>query len=163
FVAVGGPNFPPPEPSLVPAAGAVSPGGPMHGLLNDEGAEHIPGCNMAFTKEALREGNGFEPIFSPPRDDLPFFRPPHHPRRRPQTPPGAAGAAGAPPPNHVNPYLTQPMGYGKAQALLHFTHPPRFNPPGQPRWPGRIYGELTRAVLSRRPVIYFGAFGRGLF
>src|SRR5262245_9257382 len=36
FVAVGGPNFPPPEPSLVPAAVAVSPGGPMHVLLNDE-------------------------------------------------------------------------------------------------------------------------------
>src|SRR5262249_28407223 len=57
FVAVGGPNFPPPEPSLIPAAVAVSPGGPTHVLLDDEVAEHIPGCNMAFTKEALREVN----------------------------------------------------------------------------------------------------------
>ncbi|MGH7091716.1 MAG: glycosyltransferase, partial [Stellaceae bacterium] len=30
LVACGGPNFPPPEPSLVPAAVAVSPGGPTH-------------------------------------------------------------------------------------------------------------------------------------
>jgi hypothetical protein len=34
---------------------------------------------------------------------------------------------------------------------------------GQSRWLGRIYGELTTAVLSRKPVIYFGTFGRGLF
>src|SRR2546428_6051784 len=55
------------------------------------------------------------------------------------------------------------MGYGKAEALLYFTHPYRFNLLGQSRWLGRIYGELTSAVLSRRPIIYFGAFGRGLF
>ncbi len=55
------------------------------------------------------------------------------------------------------------MGYGKAEALLYFQHPYRFNLLGQSRWLGRIYGELTTAVLSRRPVIYFGAFGRGLF
>src|SRR5438132_7796616 len=55
------------------------------------------------------------------------------------------------------------MGYGKAEALLYFKHPYRFNLLGQSRWLGRIYGELTSAVLSRRPIIYFGAFGRGLF
>ena len=47
-----------------PAAGAergyrrasrLSPGGPMHVLVDDEVAEHIPGCNMAFTKAALLE------------------------------------------------------------------------------------------------------------
>src|SRR5881398_532918 len=70
FVAVGGPNFPPPEPSLVPAAVAVSPGGPTHVLLNDEVAEHIPGCNMAFTKKALEEIGGFEPVFAAAGDDV---------------------------------------------------------------------------------------------
>src|SRR4029079_12458189 len=64
FVAVGGPNLPPPEASLVPAPLAVSPGGPTHVLLNDEVAEHIPGCNMAFTKQALDEVHGFEAIFA---------------------------------------------------------------------------------------------------
>jgi hypothetical protein len=63
----------------------------------------------------------------------------------------------------VKAYLNQQMGYGKAEALLYFKHPYRFNLLGQSRWLGRIYGELTTAVLSRRPVIYFGAFGRGLF
>ncbi len=70
FVAVGGPNFPPPEPSLVPAAVAVSPGGPTHVLLDDEVAEHIPGCNMAFTREALESIGGFEPIFAAAGDDV---------------------------------------------------------------------------------------------
>ena len=54
FVAVGGPNFPPPEDSAQCAAYvAASPGGPTHVLLNDEVAEHIPGCNMAF-RQATR-------------------------------------------------------------------------------------------------------------
>jgi glycosyltransferase involved in cell wall biosynthesis len=161
FVAVGGPNFPPPEPSLVPAAVAVSPGGPTHVLLDDEVAEHIPGCNMAFTKEALQEVNGFEPIFAAAGDDVDFCW-------RLQNRGHAVGFSAAATVWHyrrntVQAYLKQQMGYGKAEALLYFKHPYRFNLLGQSRWLGRIYGELTTAVLSRRPVIYFGAFGRGLF
>ena len=53
LAACGGPNFPPPEDSLVPAAVAVSPGGPTHVLISDEVAEHIAGCNMAFRRDAL--------------------------------------------------------------------------------------------------------------
>jgi cellulose synthase/poly-beta-1,6-N-acetylglucosamine synthase-like glycosyltransferase len=161
FVAVGGPNFPPAEPSMVPAAVAVAPGGPTHVLLDDEVAEHIPGCNMAFTKKVMQEANGFEPIFAAAGDDVDFcwrlqnkgyvvgFSPAAtvwHYRR-----------------NTVKAYLRQQMGYGKAEALLYFKHPYRFNMLGQSRWLGRIYGELTNAVLSRKPVIYFGTFGRGLF
>lgn len=161
FVAVGGPNFPPPEPSLVPAAVAVSPGGPTHVLLDDEVAEHIPGCNMAFTKQALLEVNGFEPIFAAAGDDVDFCW-------RLQNRGHAVGFSAAATVWHyrrntVQAYLKQQMGYGKAEALLYFKHPYRFNLLGQSRWLGRIYGELTTAVLSRRPVIYFGAFGRGLF
>jgi hypothetical protein len=55
------------------------------------------------------------------------------------------------------------MGYGKAEALLCFKHPYRFNQVGQTRWLGRIYGGLSPLALLRRPIIYFGAFGRGLF
>jgi glycosyltransferase involved in cell wall biosynthesis len=161
FVAVGGPNFPPPEPSLVPAAVAVSPGGPTHVLLDDEVAEHIPGCNMAFTKQALESIGGFEPIFAAAGDDVDLCW-------RLQNDGHAVGFSAAATVWHyrrntVKAYLKQQMGYGKAEALLYFKHPYRFNLLGQSRWLGRIYGELTSAVLSRRPVIYFGAFGRGLF
>ncbi len=161
FVAVGGPNFPPPEPSLVPAAVAVSPGGPTHVLLEDEVAEHIPGCNMAFTKKAIEEVHGFEPTYTAAGDDVDFCW-------RLQNRGYAIGFSPAATVWHyrrntVKAYLKQQMGYGKAEALLYFKHPYRFNLLGQSRWLGRIYGELTSAVLSRRPIIYFGAFGRGLF
>jgi glycosyltransferase involved in cell wall biosynthesis len=161
FVAVGGPNFPPPEPHLVPAAVAVSPGGPTHVLLNDEVAEHIPGCNMAFTKKALEDIGGFEPVFAAAGDDVDLCW-------RLQNRGYAIGFSPAATVWHyrrntVKAYLKQQMGYGKAEALLYFKHPYRFNLLGQSRWLGRIYGELTAGVLSRRPIIYFGAFGRGLF
>jgi O-antigen biosynthesis protein len=161
FVAVGGPNFPPPEPHLVPAAVAVSPGGPTHVLLNDEVAEHIPGCNMAFTTKALHEVGGFDATYTSAGDDVDLCW-------RLQNRGYAIGFSPAATVWHyrrntVKAYLKQQMGYGKAEALLYFKHPYRFNLLGQSRWLGRIYGELTSAVLSRRPIIYFGAFGRGLF
>src|SRR3989449_6225707 len=161
FVAVGGPNFPPPEPSVVPAAVAVSPGGPTHVLLNDEVAEHIPGCNMGFTKKALEDIGGFDAVFAAAGDDVDLCW-------RLQNNGYAIGFSPASTVWHyrrntVKAYLKQQMGYGKAEALLYFKHPYRFNLLGQSRWLGRIYGELTAAVLSRRPIIYFGAFGRGLF
>ena len=48
FAAVGGPNLTPPDDSFVASCVAVSPGAPTHVLLDDEVAEHIPGCNMAI-------------------------------------------------------------------------------------------------------------------
>ncbi len=68
--AVGGPNFPPPEDSLVPAAVAVSPGGPTHVLVSDEIAEHIAGCNMAFNREVLLGLGGFDPLYRAAGDDV---------------------------------------------------------------------------------------------
>jgi hypothetical protein len=61
-------------------------------------------------------------------------------------------------------YCNQQRGYGKAEALVYAKHPFRFNMFGQAKWLGRIYGDLSPALLlSRRPVIYSGIFGRGLF
>jgi hypothetical protein len=66
--------------------------------------------------------------------------------------------------NTVAAYCTQQRGYGKAEALVYSKHPFRFNLFGQAKWLGRIYGDLsTSLLLSRRPVIYSGVFGRGLF
>jgi glycosyltransferase involved in cell wall biosynthesis len=162
LAACGGPNFPPPEDSLVPAAVAVSPGGPTHVLLSDEVAEHIAGCNMAFRREALLALGGFDPVYRAAGDDVDIcwrfqdaghvigFSPAAvvwHFRR-----------------NTVAAYCNQQRGYGKAEALVYSKHPFRFNLFGQAKWLGRIYGDLSTALLlSRRPVIYSGVFGRGLF
>jgi O-antigen biosynthesis protein len=162
LVACGGPNFPPPEDNLVPAAVAVAPGGPTHVLISDELAEHIAGCNMAFRREVLTQLGGFDPVYRAAGDDVDIcwrlqdagytigFSPAAvvwHFRR-----------------NTVAAYCAQQRGYGKAEALVYSKHPFRFNLFGQAKWLGRIYGDLsTSLLLSRRPVIYSGAFGRGLF
>ena len=162
LAACGGPNFPPLEDNLVPAAVAVSPGGPTHVLISDEIAEHIAGCNMAFRREALLQLGGFDPIYRAAGDDVDVcwrfqdagytigFSPAAvvwHFRR-----------------NTVAAYCAQQRGYGKAEALVYSKHPFRFNLFGQAKWLGRIYGDLsTSLLLSRRPVIYSGVFGRGLF
>lgn len=161
FSAVGGPNLPPPEESLVPSCVAVSPGGPTHVLLSDEVAEHIAGCNMAFRREVLQDLGGFDPLFRAAGDDVDLcwrlqdkgytigFSPAAvvwHFRR-----------------NTVAAYLKQQRGYGKAEALVYFKHPYRFNLLGQPRWLGRIYGDLSSCLRFSQPVIYSGVFGRGLF
>src|SRR2546422_5242134 len=39
-------------------------------MLNDQAAEHIPGCNMAFWKRALEDIGGFDPIFTKAGDDV---------------------------------------------------------------------------------------------
>ena len=161
FAAVGGPNLSPPDDSFVASCVAVSPGAPAHVLLDDEEAEHIPGCNMAFRREALDAINGFDPIFRAAGDDVDLcwrlqnkgykigFSPAAvvwHFRR-----------------NTVRDYLKQQRGYGKAETLLFFKHPCRFNVLGQSRWFGRIYGDLSSYLSSRQPRIYSGVFGRGLF
>jgi glycosyltransferase involved in cell wall biosynthesis len=162
LVACGGPNFPPPEDSLVPAAVAVSPGGPTHVLLSDDIAEHIAGCNMAFRRDVLLSMGGFDPIYRAAGDDVDIcwrfqdagyvigFSPAAvvwHFRR-----------------NTVRAYIGQQRGYGKAEALVYSKHPFRFNLFGQAKWLGRIYGDLSAALLlSRKPLIYSGVFGRGLF
>jgi O-antigen biosynthesis protein len=162
LAACGGPNFPPPEDSLIPAAVAVAPGGPTHVLLSDEVAEHIAGCNMAFRRETLLGLGGFDPVYRAAGDDVDIcwrfqdaghvigFSPAAtvwHFRR-----------------NTVKAYCHQQRGYGKAEALVYSKHPFRFNLFGQAKWLGRIYGDLsTSLLLSRRPVIYSGVFGRGLF
>lgn len=162
LAACGGPNFSPPEDYLVPATVAVAPGGPTHVLISDEVAEHIAGCNMAFRRDVLLCLGGFDPIYRAAGDDVDIcwrfqdagytigFSPAAviwHFRR-----------------NTVAAYCAQQRGYGKAEALVYSKHPFRFNLFGQAKWLGRIYGDLsTSLLLSRRPVIYSGVFGRGLF
>jgi hypothetical protein len=131
-------------------------------LISDEVAEHIAGCNMAFRRETLMQLGGFDPIYRAAGDDVDIcwrfqdagytigFSPAAvvwHFRR-----------------NTVAAYCCQQRGYGKAEALVYSKHPFRFNLFGQAKWLGRIYGDLsTSLLLSRRPVIYSGVFGRGLF
>jgi glycosyltransferase involved in cell wall biosynthesis len=159
--AVGGPNLPPPEDSLVAACVAASPGGPLHVLLDDEEAEHIPGCNMAFRREVLEEIGGFDPIFRTAGDDVDLcWRLQQRGYRIGWSPAAMVWHFRR---NTVKAYVGQQRGYGKAEALLYFRHPDRFNAFGYSRWRGRIYGGISAMLYLRRPVVYGGVFGRGLF
>jgi len=158
--AVGGPNLTP-EDGWLAACVAASPGQPTHVLLNDQVAEHIPGCNMAFRRKALEAINGFNPQYRKAGDDVDVcwrlqqagmwitFAPGafvwHHRRQTPRT------------------YLKQQAGYGEAEALLWFEHPDRFNGRGESKWQGTLYGGAEPGLQLGGPVIYRGTFGEGLF
>ena len=60
-VGSGGPNVVPPDDDWVAQCVARAPGGPTHVLLDDRVAEHVPGCNMAFRREALRRSAASTP------------------------------------------------------------------------------------------------------
>ena len=161
FAGMGGPNLLPPEDSAVAAAVMASPGGPAHVMLTDRRAEHIPGCNMIFLKDALTEIGGFDPIFRQAGDDVDLCW------RLQQ----AGCALGFSPAGFVwhyrrstvRAYLKQQHGYGEAEALLVRKHPEYFNFVGGSRWRGRIYTASKFGVLLRPPIIYRGLFGSAGF
>ncbi|MGB0578508.1 MAG: glycosyltransferase [Limisphaerales bacterium] len=160
FVAMGGHNFLPPEDSATAAAVMAAPGGPIHVMLTAREAEHIPGCNMAFRKDALEEIGGFDPVYRKAGDDVDVcwrlqdtghkigFNPVGfvwHYRR-----------------STVEAYLKQQSGYGEAEALLQHKHPDKFSPDGGGRWRGRIYAPANWFSMGAER-IYRGTFGEGLF
>jgi GT2 family glycosyltransferase len=155
---VGGPNVPPAGDGVIADCVANAPGGPVHVLLSDCEAEHIPGCNMAFRKRLLEKIGGFDPQFRVAGDDVDVcwrlqeigctlgFHPAamvwHHRR------------------NSVLAYWKQQCGYGRAEALLQKKWPDKYNGTGQLTWAGRIYSRgLTRSITLGRGRIYHGTWG----
>jgi GT2 family glycosyltransferase len=160
-VGVGGPNLAPPGDGWIAECVANAPGGPLHVLLSDQEAEHIPGCNMAFRKAYLEAIGGFDPQFRTAGDDVDIcwrlqqqgwtigFNPAalvwHHRR------------------NSVRAYWKQQHGYGKAEALLAQKYPEKYNAAGHLSWSGRIYGPGIMYALSTRERIFYGTWGTALF
>jgi O-antigen biosynthesis protein len=162
YVAVGGPNLPPPDDGWMADAVANAPGGPNPVLLSDRVAEHIPGCNMAFRKEALEAIGGFDSIFRTAGDDVDVCW-----RLRDRG--GVIGyAPGAVVWHHRRPsirrFWKQQVGYGKAEALLERKWPARYNPSGQLSWVGRLYGKGRSLDFSSvRGRVYQGVWGTAPF
>ncbi len=69
-VGVGGPNIAPAGDGPIAECVARAPGGPVHVLVTDREAEHIPGCNMAFRTAYLEAVGGFDPRFRTAGDDV---------------------------------------------------------------------------------------------
>jgi GT2 family glycosyltransferase len=138
-VGVGGPNVVPADDSWGAQCVARAPGGPTHVLLDDTVAEHVPGCNMAFRREALLGIGGFDPIFVKAGDDVDVcwrlqargwrigFAPAalvwHHHR------------------GSIRAYWRQQVGYGEGETWLMHRHPGKFAR-GRIVWSGHIYSPL---------------------
>jgi GT2 family glycosyltransferase len=161
-VGIGGPNLPPANAGTVEQCVANAPGGPTHVLVSDGEAEHIPGCNMAFRKEALQAIGGFDPQFRAAGDDVDIcwqlqargwtlgFDPTAvvwHRRR-----------------HTVRSFWRQQTGYGKAEALLERKWPEKYNASGHVTWAGRLYAKgVSNILYGARSSIYYGVWGTGLF
>jgi hypothetical protein len=141
---------------------ANAPGGPIHVLLTDDVAEHIPGCNMAFRKSALMAVGGFDPTFRVAGDDVDLCW-------RIQAKGWKLGFTSAAMVWHrrrssMRTYLKQQFGYGKAEAMLERKWPEKYNAIGHLSWAGRIYAEhATQLIVPRRRRIYHGTWGSALF
>ena len=161
-VGIGGPNIAPAGDGLVADCVANAPGGPIHVLLDDVKAEHIPGCNMAFRKECLDQVGGFDTQFCIAGDDVDLcwslqekgwslgYSPAalvwHHRR------------------NSVRAYWKQQVNYGRAEAMLERKWPQKYNVAGHVPWVGRIYGTgVIAPLVSLRSRIYHGTWGSAPF
>ena len=160
FVGSGGPNVVPPDDPFVAQCVARAPGGPTQVLLDDREAEHVPGCNMAFRRDALAGIGGFNPVYLRAGDDVDVcwrlqakglkigFAPAalvwHHHR------------------SSVKGYWRQQVGYGEGETWLDAHHPEKFIS-GQMLWRGRIYSPLpfVRSLSGRR--INTGVWGTAAF
>lgn len=162
-VAVGGPNLAVPGDGLVADAVAISPGNPSHVLLEDREAEHIPGCNASFRRDALLAVGGFDPLFRVAGDDVDVCW-------RLQDVGGRIGYTPAAVVLHhrrgtVGEYLRQQRGYGKAEGMLERKWPKRYSAGGHVTWKGRIYGDGTpRAPAGQnRWRVYHGTWNSAPF
>ena len=156
---VGGPNVVPINDPWVAQCVARAPGGPTHVMLDDRIAEHVPGCNMAFRREALLSVGGFNPVYLRAGDDVDIcwrlqgrgrsigFSPSalvwHHRRAS------------------VKAYWHQQVGYGEGETWLDAHHPEKFLG-GQMLWRGRIYSPLPFPRAGGRRV-NSGVWGTAAF
>ena len=160
--AVGGPNLSPPQDGFTAQCVDQAPGNPTCVLVDNERAEHIPGCNMAFRKEAFDAVGRFDAQHRAAGDDVDLcwrllvadrkivYHPSavvwHH--RRPT----------------VRGYLRQQKGYGYAEAHLQRRYPGRFNFFGYPVWEGGVYDSVHSHLRQQglpfvfRPRVYRGYF-----
>lgn len=160
--AVGGPNLSPPQDGFMAQCVDQSPGNPTAVLVDNERAEHIPGCNMAYRKDVFDVVGKFDVEHRAAGDDVDVcwrilvanrkivYHPSavvwHH--RRPT----------------LRGYLRQQKGYGYAEAHLQRRYPGRFNFFGYPVWEGGVYDSVHSQIRQQGlPIIFRPRIYRGYF
>ncbi len=157
-VGVGGPNIAPPGDGPIAKCVALAPGNPVHVMLTDREAEHIPGCNMAFRRTALEAIGGFDEQFRVAGDDVDIC---WQLRERGWTLGfSAAAVVWHHRRNSFQAYWRQQVGYGRAEGLLERKWPEKYTATGQIAWAGRLYGTASPGVAPwRSSRIYHGTWG----
>ncbi len=159
-VGSGGPNVVPPDDPPIAQCIARAPGGPAHVLLDDRTAEHVPGCNMAFRRDALLAIGGFNPIYLRAGDDVDVCW-------RLQARGWKIGFASSALVWHhhrasVKAYWRQQVGYGEGETWLMAHHPEKFLD-GHMLWHGRIYSPLPFVRSLWGTKINAGVWGTAAF
>ena len=159
-VGSGGPNVVPADDPPIAQCIARAPGGPTHVLLDDRIAEHVPGCNMAFRRDALLAIDGFNPTYLRAGDDVDVCW-------RLQARGWKIGFASSALVWHhhrssVKAYWRQQVGYGEGETWLMAHHPEKFLD-GRMLWRGRIYSPLpfVRSLWGTR--VNSGVWGTAAF
>ena len=159
-VGSGGPNLVPVDDPPMAQCIARAPGGPTHVMLDDRVAEHVPGCNMAFIREALLAIEGFDPIYLRAGDDVDVcwrlqargwkigFAPAalvwHHHR------------------SSLRSYWRQQVGYGEGETWLMGHHPEKFLD-GRMVWRGSIYSSVPFVRSLQETRVNSGVWGTAVF
>jgi GT2 family glycosyltransferase/DNA-binding beta-propeller fold protein YncE len=159
-VGSGGPNVVPADDPPMAQCIARAPGGPTHVLLDDRIAEHVPGCNMAFRRDALLSIGGFNPIYLRAGDDVDVCW-------RLQARGWKIGFASSALVWHhhrssVKAYWKQQVGYGEGETWLMAHHPEKFLD-GHMLWRGRIYSPLPFVRSLWGTKINAGVWGTAAF
>ena len=159
-VGVGGPNVVPLDDPWMAQCVARAPGSPNCVLLDDRVAEHIPGCNMAFRRDALLAVSGFMPTFVRAGDDVDLcWRLQREGGRLAYAPSALVWHRHRP---SLRAYWRQQVGYGEGETWLKAVHPEKFVG-RQAAWHGRIYSELPSVRSLFRKEVDTGVWGTAAF
>ena len=160
-----GRTSPVPGDGLVADAVAMAPGNPSHVLLDDRVAEHIPGCNSLFRRDALLDDRRLRPALSHVAgDDVDVCW-------RLQDAGGTIALRAAAVVLHhrrgsLPGYLRQQRGYGRAEAKLERKWPERYSAE-RPHHVGRA--DLRAGIDAARPAatgrwrVYHGSWNSAPF
>lgn len=159
-VGAGGPNLVPADDPPMAQCIARAPGSPTQVMLDDRIAEHVPGCNMAFRRDALLAVGGFNPIYLRAGDDVDICW-------RLQARGWKVGFAPSALVWHrhrasLRAYWRQQVGYGEGESWLKPHHPDQFQGL-HIGWSGRIYGPLPFHRSLTRARVNSGTWGTAPF
>jgi hypothetical protein len=128
--------------------------------LDDRTAEHVPGCNLAVRRDALRAIGGFNPIYLRAGDDVDVCWRLQNAGGRIEFVPAALVWH-----HHrasVRAFWRQQVGYGEGQAWLVPHHRERFTG-AKIAWRGHVYSPLPFVRSLSRPHVNLGIWGSAAF